>query len=465
MSRDLVRHGSTHASALDDVRDAERAADDGDRERAGQLLHALVGSVDGRHPYLSRRCVELARRIDAHDLELHFALCFFTASSGGRPDAAAAVGRAAAFTPSLERASQRVLRWEGRPEDWSTIAAHDPYGSWPAIAALEPGGRYGAPPLDELRSAGVVDKVVRGHVVAWRVKDARLTWTRHCWALGAKDPSGNGQHGFVPELSDHNCGAALRWLEHQPAWSTSAVVGLVVSRFSLANYYHWIVDGLYDVFDLEVSGVLGDLDRIVIGLPGPAPAFIADSLQASGFDVSRFDLSFAPFDVAGATVVKPMKQPEPPGLVHHMGRLRTALSLEDAALRRPTRRLLLSRRDATTRRLTNEHDVEAALGVHGFETIVPGSMTFAEQVAAFSSAQLVVAPHGAALANLAFAKPGTSVVELFPQASGSPCYRDIADAVGLRYARLTCPPPAAAIGDLHADISELLAIVEPLLRG
>ena len=66
-------------------------------------------------------------------------------------------------------------------------------------------------------------------------------------------------------------------------------------------------------------------------------------------------------------------------------------------------------------------------------------MSVEEQVKFFSSADMVVGAHGAALTNLVFCRPGTRVVELFSPHYVNPCYRDLCVAAGLRH--------AAVIGD------------------
>lgn len=78
--------------------------------------------------------------------------------------------------------------------------------------------------------------------------------------------------------------------------------------------------------------------------------------------------------------------------------------------------IYVSRREEQNRRLLNDAQVEAALAPLGFRTIVPGEMSVREQIAAFSSACVVVAPHGAALANMAFAAPGAVLVEIVSSA-------------------------------------------------
>ncbi len=78
-----------------------------------------------------------------------------------------------------------------------------------------------------------------------------------------------------------------------------------------------------------------------------------------------------------------------------------------------SRRLYLSRADSKTRQVQNEAALVAALARFGFETIVPGAMTYEAQLAAFRAASHIVAPHGAALAHIVLCPPGARVLELF----------------------------------------------------
>jgi hypothetical protein len=78
------------------------------------------------------------------------------------------------------------------------------------------------------------------------------------------------------------------------------------------------------------------------------------------------------------------------------------------------RRLYITRRLATMRRILNEDKLVAGLRSYGYEPIALESLSLAEQHRLFSTAEAVVAPHGAGLTNLIHAPAGCEVVELFP---------------------------------------------------
>lgn len=96
-------------------------------------------------------------------------------------------------------------------------------------------------------------------------------------------------------------------------------------------------------------------------------------------------------------------------------------------------RIYISRAAARRRRVSNEAEVAAALGERGFTTVRMEELTWAEQVAAFRRAKVIVAAHGAGLANLAFCAPGTRVVECFNRDYVNDCFWQIAAIRGLDY--------------------------------
>lgn len=99
----------------------------------------------------------------------------------------------------------------------------------------------------------------------------------------------------------------------------------------------------------------------------------------------------------------------------------------------PGRRLYLSREGAGIRRVTNEPAVVAMLERYGFESVETGSIPFRRQAELFRSADIVVAPCGAALANLMFCRPGTRVLEFFPGDYADDCFLRMSRVLGLEY--------------------------------
>ena len=71
----------------------------------------------------------------------------------------------------------------------------------------------------------------------------------------------------------------------------------------------------------------------------------------------------------------------------------------------------MSRKGASSRHVLNEDKVIEVLREFGFSSYCLEAMSFCDQVRLFHDAEIVVAPHGAGLANMLFS-PRTQVVEL-----------------------------------------------------
>jgi len=99
----------------------------------------------------------------------------------------------------------------------------------------------------------------------------------------------------------------------------------------------------------------------------------------------------------------------------------------------PMRRLYLSREDIQTRRLLNEPTLVKHLEKLGFEVVNCSALSVEQQVSLFRQAEIVVAPHGAALGNVLFCRSETAVLELFPEYCVQPHFRMLAAQRKLRY--------------------------------
>jgi len=103
-------------------------------------------------------------------------------------------------------------------------------------------------------------------------------------------------------------------------------------------------------------------------------------------------------------------------------------------------KVYLARPGGGRRALVNQTELETALKARGFVLIQPEALTVAEQAKQLGSARYVIAPHGAALANLIFAPAGASLLELFHPQYKKSYYLSLAQACGLHYARLDGQP-------------------------
>ncbi|WP_417670373.1 glycosyltransferase family 61 protein [Pseudoalteromonas tetraodonis] len=75
--------------------------------------------------------------------------------------------------------------------------------------------------------------------------------------------------------------------------------------------------------------------------------------------------------------------------------------------------IYISRNLGSKRIITNENELLDELNLAGINTVYCEKNTVKQNAKVFRAASVVVAPHGAGLANIVFCRPGTTVVELF----------------------------------------------------
>ncbi len=126
-------------------------------------------------------------------------------------------------------------------------------------------------------------------------------------------------------------------------------------------------------------------------------------------------------------------------------------------------RIHVSRAKAARRRVTNEAELTAALAAAGFVTVYLEDLSWAEQIAAFRAARVIVAPHGAGLANLAFCAPGARVVELVGREYFNPTFWRLAALRGLDYRPLVSGGEAILSERRECNRLDLVAEIQAVL--
>ena len=221
------------------------------------------------------------------------------------------------------------------------------------------------------------------------------------------------------------------------------------------NYSHWLLD------ELPRLAFLGARRDLSVVISAPTAQFQYDTLRHFGFApeqvVTVEDFHAVRADRLLVTAdLREMPHPAFKGADWALKLLRTGLSSSEPSPRR--RKLYVSRADAGGRHLRNEDALMTFLEPFGYESVRLSKLCVAAQAALFASASHIVGLHGADLANLAFAEPGTRVVELFSEGYGTPAYYVIAAAMGCRYASYVATGAVAdqkdrpQIHDAHLDL-------------
>jgi capsular polysaccharide biosynthesis protein len=245
----------------------------------------------------------------------------------------------------------------------------------------------------------------------------------------------------------------------------------VLAQRGDGNYYHFLMDVLTKLGVLEQAPAIARPELWYV----PAQArFQRELLELAGIDEQhRIDADEHPHVQADCLVVPAppaMTEKNPPWAVQF---LRDRL-LPHVDTSGPRRNVYVTRGpSANNRSITNEPAVLELLRKHDFESVDPGELSVVDQLRTFATANLIVAPHGAALANIIFSSPGSTLVELFPAGCLLPDFWRLASSVpGMEYRYVSAfggprhPTRAGTIvRDIEVDIDALAATLAELARG
>jgi len=333
------------------------------------------------------------------------------------------------------------------------------------------------------RPATVVTRVVPNipPEVHWRFNERRRAYIPRAVVVELPGARAFGPHGavvtgdgsLVDELSPFLGTTAPK--EHPiflhpfpgPPLQVAGRLGMLATRGD-TNYYHFLFDTLARFGLLEQCPEIELPTRWYASKQTP---FQRELLSAMGIAPEQVIDSTRVLHVEAECLVVP-SIPDPTVQIPEwiVGFLRSRL-LPEGVGRVPGRRLYITRGTQRHNRIvTNGPEVLEELARRGFVEIDPGTMSVMEQVKAFAEAETIVTPHGAALANLAFANPGSLVVELFAPDYVTVCYWALSEHVpGLDYRYLVGEgnPRAARervmagiTSDITVDLSKLTRLLD-----
>ena len=243
----------------------------------------------------------------------------------------------------------------------------------------------------------------------------------------------------------------------------------LATRGSQANYYHFLMDVLprWGVFRECLPGVMPDrffvnrrtgYQQQLLAMIGLGDVVVVEPTKHSAVRAERLLVPSIPNPelIAPTWTTSWLREQLPPS----------------GASGLPTRLYVTRGSARNSRRLVNEAAVMPLLQAHGFVMFDPGAHTVQDQIDHFAAAEVIVAPHGAALSNLNFCSPGVRVLELFAPRYVNPCYWAIASNIPeARYRYLVCGPDARPAGsamdgvltDIAVDLVALARALEELL--
>ena len=230
---------------------------------------------------------------------------------------------------------------------------------------------------------------------------------------------------FVPSIGHHyflfQCGIQEVMRSPKPIDDDTPLCPMPV-----IGYYHDLLEGL-----LHVVIAIKSFENVKVIVPERRPRYIDDMLDFIGLERGRIIASDRPVLAKRAALVPRWSDcgENLRGDISEFARFLVGkLPVEHSGADKLYISRLKSRRS-----IPNEREVERVLGKQGFRVAYFEEMPFSEQLLAMRSAKVIVAPHGAALANLIAANPDSKVVEIMTQGWANCCYGHLASSLGIDY--------------------------------
>ena len=266
--------------------------------------------------------------------------------------------------------------------------------------------------------------------------------------------------GFVHQIEERELfrragDARRRGREYLPG-TTLSMLQLYPSNFS-----HNLMQGLprLDLFRRAVD--FDAVDRVLMNYS--APQVTRDAIARVGFGPDRVvevpdETPTLVCERLLAATCLPQNGGTPPWALAFLRDL-FAVTPSATSVSAP-RRIFVVRGTSDARGVVNHEELAAVLAARGFTELSMDGLTRDEQTAAFAAADVVVAVHGAALANLVFARPGTRVIELVGANTLNWVYSPLSWAAGFEHDIVVGvePTPSPAFWTWQRDADQIVDV-------
>ena len=226
------------------------------------------------------------------------------------------------------------------------------------------------------------------------------------------------------------------------------------------GYYHFTLESLVKLFILK-----DHIDGATIVLPAKPQKFHLEWLNILGYK----DITFVKLkELVRTPLAISCNFPASDGNHHNTILPEFREWVLGKVKNRPTvdsRKLFVGRRLGSQRNLINQKEMASALEKKGFAFILMEDFSLADQIDMFRNAEVIVAVHGAALANLAFSPPNTKVVDLIHEKYDQQCFLKLSRILNLDYCRLPCRGEAtteedARLKDYRVEIDKVFDLLK-----
>ncbi|MCH9630432.1 MAG: hypothetical protein S4CHLAM37_04310 [Chlamydiia bacterium] len=189
---------------------------------------------------------------------------------------------------------------------------------------------------------------------------------------------------------------------------------VVLAQEGAANYYHWMVEVLPKLAFLEENHI--EYDQIYTPFSSP---FMRQTLELFGVDRKKVVEALPGRHIKAQELIA-LSAPAfscytPEWICRYLRNKLISKAKDVISSQIFSKKVFISRKKASYRRVINEDEVFALLQKQGFKRYFLEELSILEQVFLFHNAEVIIAPHGAGLVNLIFAEPHTKIVELFQE--------------------------------------------------
>lgn len=209
-----------------------------------------------------------------------------------------------------------------------------------------------------------------------------------------------------------------------------------------SSHFQWVFESLARLWAIEQQPALRDLPMIV---QSSLTRWQGELLQLLGYGPDKrievpVDAMLECRELHAASMVSVGHFISPMAIQH----LRRELARRVAPAVDAPRRIYLSRQGAATRRLANEAELLPLLDQHGFVVVHPESLSAAEQLALFQSAECILGVEGAALVNLLIAPAYARVGVIVARGLYQPRHYYVSAPIGHDFTYLGAEPDYAS---------------------
>lgn len=194
----------------------------------------------------------------------------------------------------------------------------------------------------------------------------------------------------------------------------------VLATSESARFFHWMTDALPRLQILRKAGPVPweAIDHFLVseGIPAIRESLLLLGICEENIVVTRRESHF----LCDWLIVPSF--PSAPGNVPPWAIEFFRSEFLSTHAKASAKRLYLSRAYASGRKILNEEEIVPLLSRRGFLRLTLEEMSLADQIALFSQAEAIVAPHGAGLTNLVWCAPKTKVLEIFSPLYVNLCY-------------------------------------------